>query len=308
MKVTLIHNPEAGGDDQPSAEELMRLLREAGHFAVYQTSKRAEWQRVLDEPADLVAVAGGDGIVGVVMKCLVGRHVPITILPMGTANNIAATLGLKDRPLQELIGGWSNPRRVTFDVGVANGPWGSRYFVEGVGVGAFTETMSRLDARGNVDLAHHEETDKKLQSTLHILKIRLEGCPAIRSKVTLDGRDLTGEYVLLEAMNIRSIGPNLCLAPEADPGDGILDFVIVADNEREKLEQRLSEQISGKPGRLELTVHRGRQLRIECNEIRVHIDDDVWPSRGEHPPFSPMIVDVSLSSENLQVLVPACGQ
>lgn len=304
MKVTLIHNPEAGSDDQPSAEELMRLIREAGHAAVYQTSKRAEWQRVLDEPADLVAVAGGDGVVGVVMKGLVDKHIPLTVLPMGTANNIAATLGLKDRPLQELIAGWSNPRRITFDVGIANGPWGRRYFVEGVGVGAFTETMSRLDARGNVDLAHHEETGKKLQSTLHILKIRLEDCPAIRSKVILDGRDLTGEYVLLEAMNIRSIGPNLCLAPEADPGDGVLDFVLVADNEREMLERHLSEQIAGKNAPLGLTVQRGRQLRVECDEIRVHIDDDVWPSHGEHPPFSPMIVDVGLHSENLEVLVP----
>lgn len=304
MKVTLIHNPEAGSEDQPSAEELVRLIREAGHSVDYQSSRHADWQRVLDEPTDLLAVAGGDGVVGLVTKRWVGKRIPVAILPMGTANNIAVTLGLKGRPLDQIVAGWNSARRVKFDVGVATGPWGSTYFVEGLGIGAFTETMSRLDARSNVDLAHHEETDKKIQSALEILKIRLEGCPAIRLKLTLDGRDLTGEYVLMEAMNIRSIGPNLCLVPEADPGDGVLDIVLVADNEREKLEKHLSRQIAGKNTAPDLTVHRGRHLRIECDETRIHIDDDVWPSHGEHPPYSPMVVDVSLHSEKLEILVP----
>ena len=135
---------------------------------MYQSSKHADWQRSLDEPTDLVAVAGGDGVVGLVTKRLVGKRVPLTILPMGTANNIAATFNLKDRPLDQLIAGWTSARRVKFDVGVANGPWGSSFFIEGVGVGTFTDTMSRLDARSNVDLAHHDDTDKKIQTVLHI--------------------------------------------------------------------------------------------------------------------------------------------
>ena len=304
LRVTLIHNPEAGSDDQPSGDELVRLVREAGHSVVYQSSKHADWQRSLDEPTDLVAVAGGDGAVGLVTKRLVGKHVPVTILPMGTANNIAATLNLKDRSPEQLIAGWTSACRMKFDVGVANGPWGSSFFIEGVGVGTFTDTMSRLDARRNVDLAHHDDTDKKIQTVVHILKIRLEACQAIRLKMALDGRDLSGDYLLLETMNIRSIGPNLCLAPDADPGDGFLDIVLVSDHEREKLTRYLTERITDKKTFPELTVHRGRHLHIECDELRVHIDDDVWPSHGEHPPYSPLIIDVSLHTESLEMLAP----
>jgi diacylglycerol kinase family enzyme len=304
MKVTLIHNPDAGRDNQPSSEELVRLIRAAGHSVIYQSSKHAEWERVLDEHADLVALSGGDGLVGLVTKRLVGKRIPLTILPMGTANNIAATFDLKGRPFDQLIAGWNRARRVKFDVGIATGPWGSRYFIEGLGAGAFTETMSRLDARSNVDLAHYGQPDKKLHSALQILQIRLAGSPAIRLKLALDGRDLTGEYVLLEAMNIRSIGPNLRLAPEADPGDGHLDLVLVADNEREKLQKCFSEQRPGKGAPSELTTHRGRRLHMESDEIRIHIDDDVWPSRGEHPPYAPMIIDASLYSESLEILLP----
>ena len=304
MKVVLIHNPDAGSDSQPSGEKLLRLIGDAGHSVLSQSSKHVDWQRVLEEPTDLIAVAGGDGVVGLVAKRLIGKRVPVTILPMGTANNIATMLELKSRPLDQLIAGWTGARRVKFDVGVTKGPWGSAYFIEGVGAGAFTETMSWLDARRNVDLAHHNDSEKKIQTALHIMKIRLEASPAIRLKIALDGHDLTGDYVLLEAMNIRSIGPNLCLAPGADSGDGLLDMVLVPDEERGKLTQYLAEQIADKTLCSYLPVHKARHLHIECGEMRMHIDDDVWPSHGEHPPFAPMIIDVSLHSESLEMLVP----
>lgn len=305
MKVTLIHNPHAGNDRESSGDKLVRMIRDAGHTVHYQSSKRAGWRQVIDEPTDLVAVAGGDGIVGKVAKHLVGKRAPMTILPMGTANNIAATFNLNCRPVEQLIAGWPQARRVKFDVGVAKGPWGSSNFVEGLGIGAFTETMSRLDARKNIDLSHHGAAADKIVSALHIMKIRLEGCPAIPLKMSLDGRELSGEYVLLEAMNIPSIGPNLRLAAGADPGDGLIDLVLVSNGEREKLHDYLSKRIANQPCAPGLTTHRGRQLRIECNEYRVHIDDDVWPEQGKHPPFSPIIIDVGLHAESLELLAPS---
>lgn len=305
MKVTLIHNPAAGSEEQASGEDLAQLVRAAGHSVRYQSSKRAGWQEALAEPADLVAVAGGDGIVGNVLKKLVGRGLAATILPMGTANNIARALDLSGRELEGLIAGWTSARRVKFDVGIANGPWGSTYFVEGVGTGAFTETMSRLDARKNIDLAHHDASSKKIESVLHIMRIRLDGSRPLALKLNLDGVDLSGEYVLLEAMNIRSIGPNLRLAANADPGDGLLDVVLVAYDERARLSAYLTERITDGSDAAQLPARRGRQLRIESDEVRVHIDDDFWPAHGEHPPFSPMIIDVTMHSESLEMLVPA---
>lgn len=305
MNVLLIHNPEAGKERQATGEELTRMVEAAGHSVRYQSCKLAGWRDALSLPADLVAIAGGDGIVGGVAREMVGRSVPVTILPMGTANNIAAAFQLRGRELKSLIAGWENTRRVKCDVGVAKGPWGTRTFVEGLGIGAFSETMSRLDARKNIDLAHHDMPDKKIESVLHIMRIRLEGAKALPLKLTLDGIDLSGEYVLLEAMNIPSIGPNLRLAQAADPGDGMIDVVLLAYDEREKLCDYLTERLAGTSDAPHLTVRRGRHLRIESDEVRVHIDDDIWPEHGEHPPFSPMIIDVNLHSENLEILVPA---
>src|SRR3954454_10104857 len=85
MKVTLIHNPDAGSDEQPSGEELLELMRRHGHTALYQSSKANAWQTALHEAADLVAFAGGDGIVGKVAKQMIDIDTPMAVLPMGTA-------------------------------------------------------------------------------------------------------------------------------------------------------------------------------------------------------------------------------
>jgi diacylglycerol kinase (ATP) len=305
MKVILIHNPDAGGDDQPSGEQILHLIRSAGHSATCQTSKALDWEKSLDEPADIIAVSGGDGTVGKVAKRIIGKPTPLAVLPMGTANNVATALGLIAWPLDQLIAGWSSARRVKFDVGATTGPWGSRYFVEGLGLGLFTETMLRLDARKNVDLAHHKVTEKKLATVFELMHARLDGCPAMPLKLTLDERDLSGEYVLVEAMNIRSIGPNLCLAPDADPGDGLLDMVLVSNDERERLKRYLSDRLEGKSECAVLNVQKGRHLHIECEHFPIHIDDDLQKKSGPPSHFSSAVVDVTLEAAALEFLTPS---
>jgi len=39
-------------------------------------------------------------------------------------------------------------------------------------------------------------------------------------KIEIDGKDISGRYILWEAMNIRSVGPALHLAPQAATGMG----------------------------------------------------------------------------------------
>jgi diacylglycerol kinase family enzyme len=302
MQVTLIHNPDAGADEQPRGDDLVRLIRGAGHTVIYQSSRAENWHTALENPGDIVAVAGGDGMVGKVARRRIDRHVPIAVLPMGTANNIAKTLRLKDRPLEQLVAGWSAAPRVNFDVGVASGPWNSKYFIEGLGMGLFTETMYRLDATDNADLAHLEDTREKVESVLQILKERLSSFTANHLKVTLDGRDLSGEYIMLEVMNISYIGPNLCLAPHANPTDGLLDIVLVSKDERDNLNRSLSHCLEDRLAQPTLTIRKGQQLQIEWDGSTVHIDDEVWPDKRSEFPLSAGVIDVTVKRHALQFL------
>jgi|SRR5713226_3348154 len=302
MRLTLIYNPNAGSDEQPSGHELIRLVQTAGHTVVRHISNDDNWNNALDDPGDIVVVAGGDGTVGRVAKNLIGKAAAIAVLPLGTANNIATTLGIVNRPLEELIAEWAAARRVQFDVGEAKGPWGSTCFIEGFGIGLFTETMSQLHARD--DLAHLDDTQVKITSVLHLLKERLRNYPAKNLKVTLDGRDVSGAYVLLEALHIKYVGPNLHLAPEADPSDGVLDIVFVSEGEKEQLGKYLSDSTATKLVQPGWTIRRGEHLQIQWDGFLVHIDDTTWPEKDSTVPLAPTMIDVKAHCYTVEFLVP----
>src|SRR5690349_16136093 len=146
MRVTLLHNESAGDDDQPTGQRLRELIAGAGHEVAYRSASNEDLARTLSEPADVIAVAGGDGTIGRVAKRLAGTAIPLAVLPMGTANNISHTLGIAERPLEQLIAGWNRAKIRRLDVGLARGPWGNRRFIEGLGVGVFAWTMPEADA------------------------------------------------------------------------------------------------------------------------------------------------------------------
>ena len=120
-----------------------------------------------------MVVAGGDGTVGKVARSLVGSRIPIAVLPMGTANNIARTLGLTGTTFQDLIEGWNAARCVNFDVGVAKGPWGSKCFIEGFGVGLFAEMMFGIENGQHSDVSRSEDPEEKINAALKVLKKQL---------------------------------------------------------------------------------------------------------------------------------------
>ena len=101
MRITLIHNPKAG-DARHGKDQLMAALAEAGHHATYQSTKEPGFKKALKQPADLVLAAGGDGTIGKVAFRLIDSGIPLSVLPLGTANNLARALGFVASP-EEII-------------------------------------------------------------------------------------------------------------------------------------------------------------------------------------------------------------
>jgi diacylglycerol kinase family enzyme len=304
MRVTLIHNPDSGGGAHSTGDRLLALIRSGGHHVTY-VSSHEKWRSALEEPGDLVAVAGGDGTVGKVAISLVGRRVPLTVLPLGTANNISTTLGLTDATLEALIDGWIDGSLRKVDVGIATGPWGSTCFIEGIGMGLFAGTMARLDARENLELVHLNEAKEKLASVVQMMQERLEDYPPTKLKVTLDGHDMSGDYILLEALNTRLVGPNLSLAPKADPSDGLFDVVVVPQDDRHKLAKYLSSCRKGQRHLPGVTVRQGRHLQVDWTGFDLHIDDETWPGTASTFPLEPSTIDVRIDPCAIAFLVPS---
>jgi diacylglycerol kinase family enzyme len=272
VKVTLVHNPGAG-DEQHSAKRLLKELAEAGYDARLRSSKKDEIEEALEDPGELVVVAGGDGSIKKVAIAIAGRGIPMAILPVGTANNIAKSLGALGS-VRELIAGWRRARRRRLAVGTVTTRWGSMRFVESAGVGVFTELVTRGDSEVNessTGLTGHA-IDRAL---LLLQRIVTERAPRFR-RVELDGADLSGEYLLVEAMNMPLVGPNIPLAPGADYGDENLELVTVAEEEREVLAEYVRARLSGGAAPPELTVRRGTRVTLRASPAELHVDDAAW--------------------------------
>ncbi len=309
VRTTLIYNPSAG-DEQHGGKRLVERLEEAGYDARL-VSDQKKLERRLEHPGELVVVAGGDGSVKAVALALAGRGIPMAILPMGTANNIAKSLGSMGS-VAELIAGWRGADRRRLRVGSVTGRWGTMRFLESAGVGLLTELVTR--GREEVDENVAGLTGHAIDRALLLLRrITEEKAPRMR-RVTLDGTDLSGEYLLVEAMNIPLVGPNVPLAPGADWSDGLLDLVLVTERERPAFKDYLRARIGGSAAPLELPVRQGRRVVLRASPSELHVDDDAWKPEPhvDRPPADRAEGEVSIEldaeDQGVEVLVPGAGR
>src|SRR5688572_2743151 len=105
----LLHNPKAGGGEY-SKKRLTALIRAAGFDCSYSSTKKRGWEKIEAADGDFIVLAGGDGTVRKVAGGLLDKNVPIGVLPLGTANNIAKTLGLHpdNMSIEDIIEAWSD--------------------------------------------------------------------------------------------------------------------------------------------------------------------------------------------------------
>jgi diacylglycerol kinase family enzyme len=300
VRVTLIYHPDAGSNKQTDSGKLVRLLERAGHRVRAQSAKKDGWKEALEWPADLVAVVGGDGTVARVAKAMVGRGIPLAPLPAGTANNISRTLGLVERPWEELTTAWPKARRVKLDIGMTKGPWGERYFVEGVGAGLLA---SLLSSRKKLKRLNTGAPEKRVESALETLKKRAKDGKAIALEAKLDGKDVSGRYLLFEALCIPYVGPNLFLAPDSQPGDSTFDVVLVTETERNRLMTYLDHWQDNRERLSVLPSHRSKHLHIEWSGFELHIDDEVWPPADEKDAPKSGSIDLGITG-SVEVVAP----
>ena len=273
MQATLIVNPNSGigGGEQP--EELIEALGEAGYEPVLKsTSSEEELDTVLKGISGLVVSAGGDGTFRAVATRLLGKKVALTHLPLGTANNVGHALGL-DGSAQEIIAGLKNPVKRDFDVGIVTGPWGRDFFVEACGFGLYADGLAIYDP---------DEGRSLLRSISSIIET-INEFEAHSCHITLDDEDISGTYRMFEVMNTNRYGPWIKLAPDADPGDGLLDVVRIRPDSDESLFRYVASIVAEELGELpNVEVSRGQRLEIRWpGTFPIHVDAEIRPPGSE---------------------------
>ncbi|HEY6078850.1 MAG TPA: diacylglycerol kinase family protein [Polyangiaceae bacterium] len=263
MRIALLHNTSAGSEDHSDAE-LSKLIRRAGHEVTHVVSRVRDLTAALQRAAcDLVVVAGGDGTVGRAACELAGWHIPLTILPLGTANNTALSLGLAERP-KRLVKRWQNGSLVAFDLGFLDDGAVRSRFAEAIGWGLFPLVIAAAKAE-----TFDGSPRKQLERDRALFQTWVGQAPTRHYDIEVDGRDYSGEYALVEVVNVPLIGPRLEISPQSQSDDGLLELVVAGDAERPALTQLAA---SGElaPGSLRST--HGAKIRVQASEGLLHRD------------------------------------
>ncbi len=272
MRVTLVHNTNAGRGDL-SHEALVSLLQDAGH----KVDDVPQLHASMRSKAEVIIAAGGDGTALSVARRLVNSSIPMVLLPLGTANNFGRALGMTSS-VDHLLSVLANPLERSIDLGmVSSKTWGERYFCESAGVGWFCDALHDT----------LEEEDKAVEKARQKLAEYLEDYQPRRWDLAIDGKDASGEYVLIEMLNAGALGPNLLLGSEANPTDGLLEVVRATASDRSVLLEYLAALRRGEtPPPPELDRKRASHVRIGMEARHVRVDGILWPPQTNEGPES----------------------
>ena len=275
MKIALFHNPSAGSA-LLSASKLMRLFENTGHDVRYTSIKENGWEKVFAEPFDRIVIAGGDGTISRLAPWLAARETPFCILPLGTANNCARSLGQMNS-VESVISGLPSGTIRRLDLGILTSADGHRMFVESIGIGLLAAFISEMRAREDKKNSRSRLTpEERLTDALKNLRRMAKDYPDIRCELLLDDEVVAGRFLLLEIANMAFIGPNLRLFPRPDPSDGWFDVVWIEGQQRDQWRNYLQLCRRGEEAIAPATFRRCRRISIRYTDASAHVDSKVF--------------------------------
>lgn len=268
----VVASGDAGGSDRQAVREAVAVLAAAAPTQLRTTEEPAELHDALDDLANRrLVLAGGDGTIHLAVGALLDRgqaaSTPVGLVPLGTGNDLASSLGLPLDPAQaahRVIAG----RVRTLDV-LGNG--------EEIAVNAAHVGIGVVAAR----------RAQQLKPFAGVLAYRLGAVWAgaasgdVTATVAVDGEPLCdGQPVLMVAvMNGSSIGGTTPVCPAADLSDGVLDVVVVTDRARARRAAFALALSRGRHLGLPGVVHRaGRQVTVRVTEPMWNLDGELVAS------------------------------
>jgi diacylglycerol kinase (ATP) len=270
-------------------------------------------RQALQKRPDLVVVAGGDGTVRPIASALVGTDIPLAIIPVGTFNNLALSLGLASDPLAACAVVESGTL-TRIDVGVADE---NNLFFEAAGVGVDAEMfpIGEEIKRGRfLAVFQALRTALHYQQTSVMLKfdrpLNQAYQASFRGHVPLQHRRRrfrkSGDRIRLRCSfmavaNGPFYGSNLTVCPGAKIDDGLLTVAVYRDFSKRELALHLW-SIGRGTYRLhpKIEIFESRRLEVfSRTRLSVHVDGNAI---GTTP------VRFGVRPGALVVLVPARGE
>jgi diacylglycerol kinase (ATP) len=242
--------------------------------------------RAHDVSLDLLVVVGGDGSAHQGVQFCADSGVALAVIPAGTGNDLARTLGAPKDPLaatDALVAAIKAGERTKIDLGrVAGGPWFAGVLCAGFD-SAVNERANRMRwpaGPRRYDLAILAELAKLRPGRLCLVE---------------DGARTEVDATQIAVGNIPHYGGGIPICPAADPTDGVFDVTLVGRASRFDLIKMLPGLRTGNH------VHHPIVTTSRAREVRLG-EANGWVAYADGERIGPLPVEVSCVPEALTVV------
>ena len=290
MRVKLIFNPGSGAADE-SPVQLMDVISEMQAWKFVPEAYLVEpdcdlpavVQDALKDGIRMFVVCGGDGTIDVVAGALVGENATLGIIPTGTQNNVALSLGIPT-DIPSAIALLRTGQRIKVDSGLAACGEVKRPFLEFCSVGLFSALYPAGD-----DIQHGNI------GRLGDFLATLVTSPPAEMRLVLDGKQeiqILCHMVLVS--NTPFIGPHYQIGSPASFNDGLLDVHLFADLSKLDLLSNIVQVAAGGSEDPRIQHYRVRKVDIDSHPALPVMADGI--ALGEGP------LRIHLRRHNLAVM------
>jgi diacylglycerol kinase (ATP) len=279
LRAKLIANPGAGkaSESADNLKSVIGYLKKYGvrvDVALARPKEEATpiARRAVKDGYRIVIAMGGDGTIEAVMQGLVGGKARLGIIPAGTENNIAMSLGIPD-DLEQACALIASDNMLKLDLGQVKTRKGRKFiFFEMATIGlsaaiypdankAATGKLSNLKRAAMTFI--HQETRPKIFLTLND-----------ESKVEV-------ETMLVMVSNTPVFGKNFQVAPQASLQDGLLDISVYPNfSKTELLGYYAAVMHEGYSGDGKIQQYQARKIKVKSSPKLEVMADGVALGRG----------------------------
>ena len=302
MRTVLIINPTSGNSPLAAVHDtvesieatILASLREYNiepeiWYTTAEDSGEEMAKKAADEHVDLVIAAGGDGTIHSVASGLIKRETTLAIIPIGTMNNLAHSLGIP-LPIEASCAIVAKGETRSIDIGQING----QTFLEVAGIGLEAALFPFAEEVKKPNLL------SMMRGAVNGLFILLN-YQSIALKISFDDKKRRHYHALqVTICNAPYYGAHFQVAPDIHMDDGLLDVFIYKNfNKLEYIQHGISISQGQRVFQPKISHRRVKSLRISTDRP-VEIQADGLP-HGHTP------VEVTVVPGALRLRVPTAN-
>ncbi len=296
MLPVVILNPAAGRGARAWQFYEADLLRRGVRILKTQRAGDARLLalKAIEEGHDFLVAAGGDGTLGEVAGAILEskQAVRLGVLPLGTGNDFARTLGVWGQPKRALDALFNGQfRRV--DGGIIQCNASERAWINIAGCGFDSLAAVRINEWGKRKTMRHI---RGLNAYLLAVACELMSFRAFNLKLELDDETLETRAVLCAVANANSYGGGMRVCPDAQLDDGLFDVCIIGEASRSEFLRAFPGVFAGRhTDHPKVVMRRCRSIRVESKQsLPVLADGEIVGRTPFHCEILPGALEVAV--------------